>query len=957
MPSNVHSEAFIISPPEKLIEQHPELKHVSNALALKYAFRELVTEEELKNIGQRLWQTLNKDSNFEQIQKKIGIQILPIIIKSDNAAIQQLPWETLYYPEHGFLGKSVGHTLTRYIPGATADNSELEPGPLRILLFTSLPVDLDAETSRLNVEEEQAKVQEALMSWIAEGLVELEMPYDGRFSTLKQQLKDFQPHLLFLSGHGKFHHQPHTGEAPYGTFLFESESGNSSEAVRETEIAKAFIGSRVRCVVLSACESGKAASDALNNGLTRHLSQQGISHVIGMRESILDRAGISFARHFCDAIARKERTDVALQQARQAISKPLKDSTWQDTEASGLTELSLGQWCLPTLISQDAGRPLIDWNFTPQTAEQRLSNRTLSNISLPPLFLGRRTELRQLESRLHSGTLQQLLITGPGGQGKTALTGKLALDLQQRDYEILAWSARSENSWNAFLFELELQLSKDNAERYDRMVVRCEDETSRADLLLRLLLSQKKNRVVLFLDNLESIQHPDTLELDDPRIQAWIRAAQTLGGQGLILLLTSRWQIPGWPDAGHWGLEHASYGDFLQMARHQKLPREFFRERNRLRRVYKILHGNGRGLEFFAAAIKGMNVKEENAFLDKLAQAEAEVQNDMALEQIIRNLGSGEKELLHCLPAYSTPVPIEGIIKLTLDLHDTPDTLLKRLVWVSLVEQSYTHDWQTHEYQCPPLVAQWLKKQGTPPPSRMRLLTAAQYYNYLFRNERRTLSQAIIVHQALKAAEEKDQADRFALDTIIGTLSLHGYYQTLLNEWLPDICQSENIQIQAEALGQTGKQHLHLDNYDTALQYLQQSLAIRQEIGDKSGEGATLNNISQIYDARGDYDTALQYLQQSLAIRQEIGDVAGLCATLFNIGHIHYQNEEIPQAMQVWVSVYRMAKSMNLAEILDALENLAGKLGLDGGMDGWEALMKRMEEQMEKENPASSNEK
>jgi tetratricopeptide (TPR) repeat protein len=131
-------------------------------------------------------------------------------------------------------------------------------------------------------------------------------------------------------------------------------------------------------------------------------------------------------------------------------------------------------------------------------------------------------------------------------------------------------------------------------------------------------------------------------------------------------------------------------------------------------------------------------------------------------------------------------------------------------------------------------------------------------------------------------------------------------------------------------------------DYDTALDFLKKSLAIQQEIGDKSGEGTTLNNISQIYDARGDYDTALDFLKKSLAIRQEIGDVAGLCATLFNIGHIHLQNEEVAEAVQVWVTVYALAKKMNLAQALEALESLAGNLGLPGGLQGWEKLAQQM---------------
>jgi tetratricopeptide (TPR) repeat protein len=127
-------------------------------------------------------------------------------------------------------------------------------------------------------------------------------------------------------------------------------------------------------------------------------------------------------------------------------------------------------------------------------------------------------------------------------------------------------------------------------------------------------------------------------------------------------------------------------------------------------------------------------------------------------------------------------------------------------------------------------------------------------------------------------------------------------------------------------------------DYDTALQYLKQSLAIQQEIGDKSGIGATLNNMATTAHARGDYDTALQYLKQSLAIQQEIGDTAGLCATLFNIGHSHWQNEELQEAISAWLTVYGIAKKINFAQILHALESLAGQLGKQGGLEYWEQL-------------------
>jgi hypothetical protein len=62
------------------------------------------------------------------------------------------------------------------------------------------------------------------------------------------------------------------------------------------------------------------------------------------------------------------------------------------------------------------------------------------------------------------------------------------------------------------------------------------------------------------------------------------------------------------------------------------------------------------------------------------------------------------------------------------------------------------------------------------------------------------------------------------------------------------------------------------------------------------------------------------------------------------MGHIHWQNEEVPQAISAWVTVYQIATALNLAQALDALENLANGLGLPGGLDGWAELVRQMEE-------------
>ncbi|MEA3412882.1 MAG: tetratricopeptide repeat protein [Pseudomonadota bacterium] len=209
------------------------------------------------------------------------------------------------------------------------------------------------------------------------------------------------------------------------------------------------------------------------------------------------------------------------------------------------------------------------------------------------------------------------------------------------------------------------------------------------------------------------------------------------------------------------------------------------------------------------------------------------------------------------------------------------------------------------------------------------------------------------IPEALRTFEEileasRRQGDRkqegIALNNISQIYDARGDYDTALGYL------KQSLAIQQE-IGDKSGEGTTLNNisqifrargdYDTALGYLKQSLAIRQEIGDKSGEGTTLNNISQIFRARGDYDTALGYLKQSLAIQQEIGDKSGEGTTLFNMGHIHLQNEEVQEAVSAWVQAYRLARPMQLAQALDALAQLADRLGLAGGLQAWDELSKK----------------
>ncbi|MFW9257174.1 CHAT domain-containing protein [Nostoc sp. CALU 546] len=71
-----------------------------------------------------------------------------------------------------------------------------------------------------------------------------------------------------------------------------------------------------------------------------------------------------------------------------------------------------------------------------------------------------------------------------------------------------------------------------------------------------------------------------------------------------------------------------------------------------------------------------------------------------------------------------------------------------------------------------------------------------------------------------------------------------------------------------------------------ALQRLQKALAISRELGERSWEAVTFNNIGRIYQGQTKYPEALQSYQQAILINKELGDLVRLGKTYSNIGYL-----------------------------------------------------------------------
>ncbi|MEH6875859.1 MAG: CHAT domain-containing protein, partial [Candidatus Competibacter sp.] len=893
MPAHLHTP-LILQPPADLASRFPQVIRLVQDLSLKYVYRHVVTEQNLQTVGDALWQTLSVDDVLATARQAAGTRILPLILESADPLVQSLPWECLHHPEHGFLGKHPGFSLTRRLSAAPSASAEPLKGPLKVLLFTALPDDLDQEKERLDMESEQANVLEALDPLIHQGLVQLTTPDDGRFDHFRQLLREQEFHLVFLSGHGQFNADPLLG--PVGAwFLFEGADGRS-DRVEGEELAKAFSGTAVQAVVLSACQSGKSASVDLGSSLAARLLKASLPHVVGMRESILDVAGIHFARALCKALGQRERLDVALQAAREAIAEspalagPRKD-------VSGATERSWGQWCLPLLYSRDPAQPLIDWQFQPVPPRPPSKPyHEIAGMPLPAAFIGRRRELRELGQLVSGDRPVQCLLTGAGGQGKTSLAGRLAQRLENRGWRVRAYTAAEKgSSWSRFLSRLQ-SLLKDESLRdeVNDELLDCQSETDVARVWLRALMRQTSNKLALVFDNLETLQDPATGQVTDDAVAAWLDACKPVGSEPApVVLVTSRWAIPGWEGDRRVRrpLGKPLYGDFLRY--HQQLGGAPWGV-ERLHRLYKALDGNFKGLEFFHGLSQVAG--DDEAFLQQLEHSKKKLQLHMMVEKLVDYLQPDERELLNRLRAYLAPTFADGVRVVAQGLAE-PERLLRRLVGLSLVDVEMEPTLGLPRYRLSAVVADWLQAHDPEPTSDIRQ-RAARYQRWVFENLLETLEQALIAHEALRQSGLDEDAARFALDTIVPRFNHIGLYHTLLKEWLPALRDNQNQELRARALNQSGDTCLHVGQYDEAKSFLEESLALCQAIGNRAGEGATLNNLSQIYKARGDYDTALRYLEESLAIRRAIGDRAGEGATLNNLSQIYKARGDYDTALR-----------------------------------------------------------
>jgi CHAT domain len=224
--------------------------------------------------------------------------------------LMQIPWEFLY-ERPSFLSQSIYTPLVRSLDLRTVRPPRKVTLPLRVLGVVSSPRGFE----NLNVGEEREKLERALRSLKAAGMVEVQWLECATLSELENAIagSDAQ-HVLHYVGHGAY-----DDRTQGGILLLENSDGGPHEVTGE-ELGSLLHDERsLRLAVLNSCEGARTSHVDPFSGVASSLLECGIPAAIGMQFEITDDAAIRFSERLYAALAQGFPVDAALAQARKAI--------------------------------------------------------------------------------------------------------------------------------------------------------------------------------------------------------------------------------------------------------------------------------------------------------------------------------------------------------------------------------------------------------------------------------------------------------------------------------------------------------------------------------------------------------------------------------------------------------------------------------------------------------------
>ena len=858
--------------------------------------------------------------------------------------LRHLPWEILHY-KGAFLAarKDTLITPVRRVTEARLEVSTANR-PLRILFMACSPVDVEPE---LDFEKEETMILDAT----SHRPIELVVEESGSLNGLRKKIEDYGKDyfdVLHLTGHAGM-------EKGRPFFVMENDFGRRDPADAE-EIAKAFSHIWPRIVFLSGCKTGAAPEEGTLPSMCESLVSAGAPTVIGWALPVNDESASLAASELYYHLAAARRIDDAAAFTRQKLlDEGLKD--WRLLQLySDATPFEA-----PVTPLNTKGRTVLK---TREAQIEFLDAGSKSEVCARKDFVGRRRLIQRCLRVLNSTQNEEeyaegVLLHGMGGLGKSSLAARLCERMTV--HERLVCVGR-------FTEETFLSFFKDRLQD-EEFIKLLEREDLPLKNKLKICLTgpfSEKPALFVFDDfeinvELDSQENP-VVNAEPLEVLSALASAvrETASRCRILVTCCYDFDIFG-PARLHKEMLYSMAGSELK--KKEEMLDGFKKLRDSADEDDRSLHdralaaagGNPRLLGRINKLLTVPDLDHAD-ILSRVEQKLEEFREETLLSELLRCLPPAGRRLLGLLAVFDLPVPIEAV-KAAAD----PEAFdaFDRAAALGLAERVH-RDTENVDYcfvsrVLTPLVEGELSEEMKAEACRTG---AEALYKTWFHNARAYEFQKLMEIYRIAVLGEKSEIAvemcvqlssiliscnlyREALPICSSTLNLVEDYRVLLNaaraeevlgythearshyerslELCPESSPSTPTKVRrdrsailsnfAGLLAQTGEINSAMNMWD-------ESLKLKDQIGDVKGKAATFHNMAGVIAQQGDIPRAMKLWDESLKILDQIGDVEGRAATLGNMAYYIAGQGDISRAMNLWDESLK---------ILDQIGDVRGK--------------------------------